>query len=194
MECAVVAVSPDTDNVHRTWQKAEKELADVRFSMAADPTGKVSRLFGVYDERAGLAPRGTFIINPDGALLNAEVNFSKLGRNIDELMRRFEANIYVSKKTSEGIPGARGQPPGDGEQPRPRAPAGTRGSGGDVGGLDALDAGPRDVLPGLAQRAAGVDAPGGVLDHIGSEARPCARPAPTRRRRNPWPAPRKTPA
>jgi peroxiredoxin (alkyl hydroperoxide reductase subunit C) len=72
--------------------------------MAADPTGKAARMFGVYDEAAGLALRGTFIINPDGKLVNAEVNFYNLGRNIDELMRKFKANLDMSKKPSEVCP------------------------------------------------------------------------------------------
>src|SRR5262249_8175708 len=48
--------------------------------------------------------RGTFIINPEGKLLNMEMNFYNLGRNIDEMMRKFKANIYMSKKTNEVCP------------------------------------------------------------------------------------------
>ena len=42
--------------------------------MASDTTGNLARTFGVYDEANGLALRGTFIISPDGVLLNAEIN------------------------------------------------------------------------------------------------------------------------
>ena len=72
--------------------------------MAADPNGKVSKLFGVYDENTGLALRGTFIINPEGTLLNAEVNFYNLGRNVDELLRKLKANIYLAAHEDEGCP------------------------------------------------------------------------------------------
>jgi NADH-dependent peroxiredoxin subunit C len=72
--------------------------------MGSDTTGKLSRMFGVYDEATGLALRGTFLINPEGTLLNSEVNFYNMGRNIDELMRKFKANIYLGKKTSEACP------------------------------------------------------------------------------------------
>jgi NADH-dependent peroxiredoxin subunit C len=72
--------------------------------MAADPTGKVSRQFGVFDEATGLALRGTFIINREGVLTNSEVNFYNLGRNIDELMRKFKANVYMSRKKTEVCP------------------------------------------------------------------------------------------
>ena len=67
------------------WQRSEKSLEKVKFQMAADPTGNVSRAYGVYDGSTGLALRGAFIISPDGTVLNSEVNFYNVGRNIDEL-------------------------------------------------------------------------------------------------------------
>ena len=99
-----MTVSTDTQFVHLAWKKSEKELAAVTYSMAADPTGKVSKAFGVYDEATGLALRGTFVINPEGVLLNSEVNFYNMGRNIDELMRKFKANVYMGRKTNEVCP------------------------------------------------------------------------------------------
>jgi peroxiredoxin (alkyl hydroperoxide reductase subunit C) len=72
--------------------------------MGSDPTGRLSRLFGVYDANSGLALRGTMIVNPDGVLLNSEVNFYNLGRNIDELLRKVKANMYLAKKPAEGCP------------------------------------------------------------------------------------------
>jgi len=79
-------------------------LAAVEFPMGADPTGNVSKLFGVYDETSGLALRGAFIISPGGTLMNSEVNFYNMGRNIDELLRKLKANIYLARKPDEGCP------------------------------------------------------------------------------------------
>ena len=104
MGAEIITVSTDTKFVHLAWQKSEKELEKVRYPMGADPTAKLSRMFGVYDENTGLALRGTFVISPDGSLLNSEVNFYNMGRNIDELMRKFKANMYLSKKTNEACP------------------------------------------------------------------------------------------
>ena len=53
---------------------------------------------------SGLALRGTFIIAPDGTLFNSEVNFYNMGRNIDELMRKFKANIYLAQEGRRGLP------------------------------------------------------------------------------------------
>jgi NADH-dependent peroxiredoxin subunit C len=72
--------------------------------MGADVRGELARTFGVLDEKSGLALRGTFVINPDGKLLNAECNFYNMGRNIDELLRTVKANIYLARKADEGCP------------------------------------------------------------------------------------------
>ena len=104
MGCDLVTVSTDTKFTHLAWRTHEKELAAVKYPMGSDPTGTLSRMFGVYDEGSGLALRGSFIINPEGILLGSEVNFYNLGRNIDELMRKFKANIYLSRKTSKACP------------------------------------------------------------------------------------------
>ena len=104
MGAEVITVSTDTQYVHLAWQENEKELAAVTYPMGADPTGALSRQYGVYDEGTGLALRGTFIISPEGKLLNSEVNFYNMGRNIDELMRKFKANMYLGKKQTEACP------------------------------------------------------------------------------------------
>jgi len=104
MGAALITVSTDTQFVHLAWKRHEKSLQNVQFLMGADPSGKVSRLFGVYVEDAGLALRGTFLINPEGRLLNSEVSFFNMGRNIDELMRKFKANLYLAKKPAEACP------------------------------------------------------------------------------------------
>ena len=104
MGAEVITVSTDTQFVHLAWQTSEKELREVKYPMGADPTGKLSRQFGVYDENTGLALRGTFIISPDGTLFNSEVNFYNMGRNIDELMRKFKANMYLARKATEACP------------------------------------------------------------------------------------------
>ena len=104
MGCDIITISTDTEYVHLAWQKSEKELAQVRYPMASDHTGRVARMFGVYDENTGLALRGAFIVNPEGIVMNSEINYYNLGSNIDELMRKFKANLYMAKKASEVCP------------------------------------------------------------------------------------------
>lgn len=100
----VISVSTDTKFTHLGWQREETLLKNVEFPMGADPTGKISRIFGVYDEDSGLALRGTFIINPDGKLIGSEINFYNVGRNADELLRKMKANVYLAKHPDEACP------------------------------------------------------------------------------------------
>lgn len=100
----MVTVSTDTKFVHLAWQKEEKLLEKVKYPMGADPTGKLSQFFGVYDEETGLALRGTFIISPGGKLLGSEVNFYNVGRNSEELLRKIQANGYLAEYGEEACP------------------------------------------------------------------------------------------
>ncbi len=100
----VLTISCDTKFVHLAWHRDEKMLEKAKYPMGADRTGAIARLFGVYDETSGNALRGSFIINPDGMLLNAEVNFYNLGRNIEELLRKFKANIHLAENPAEVCP------------------------------------------------------------------------------------------
>lgn len=104
MGAEVITVSRDTKFVHLAWQREEKMLKDVKCPMGSDVTGKLAKMFGVYDEATGLSLRGTFIISPEGKLLNAEVNYFNMGRNVDELMRKFKANLHLEKHSAEGCP------------------------------------------------------------------------------------------
>lgn len=107
--CEVVSVSTDTKFSHFGWHQQEKLLAGIRYSMGADPKGEVAKLFGVHDERSGLAFRGTFVISPDGVLVGSEVNFFNVGRNMDELVRKVKAFQYVRENPAEVCP-ARWEP------------------------------------------------------------------------------------
>ena len=99
-----ISVSTDTKFVHMAWQRDERLLVGVQYPMGADPTGNVSRLFGVYDPASGLDYRGTFIISPEGKLVSSEVNFLNVGRNCDELLRKLEANAYLATHGDEACP------------------------------------------------------------------------------------------
>ena len=100
----MITVSTDTEYVHLAWHRHEIGLRMVKYPMGSDANGSVSRLFGVYDEETGQALRGTFIINPEGKLLSQEINFYNVGRNIDELMRKFKAFLHVSKHPVKACP------------------------------------------------------------------------------------------
>lgn len=97
-------MSCDTKFVHLAWRTIEGELENVRYTMGSDPTGRLARRFGVYLEDEGVALRGAFLISPKSVLMNAEVNLLNMGRNIEELMRKFKANLYLARKSGEALP------------------------------------------------------------------------------------------
>lgn len=100
----VLSVSTDTQFSHLAWRNSERLLENVRYPMAADPTGALSKMFGVYDPATGLALRGTFIIDPGSKLVASEVNFYNMGRNADELYRKVEGFTYLREHPSEACP------------------------------------------------------------------------------------------
>ena len=72
--------------------------------MLADPTGHLSKAFGVYIEEEGLAYRGTFLVNPEGKIKLAEVNDNGIGRNADELLRKVQAAQFIANHPNEVCP------------------------------------------------------------------------------------------
>ena len=68
----VLGVSVDTPFSLKAW--AEKE--GYQFPLLSDfwPHGDVARAYGVFNEQAGLAVRGTFLIDTAGVVRFAEVN------------------------------------------------------------------------------------------------------------------------
>ena len=104
MGAKIISISTDTKFSHLAWHREEKLLKSVKYTMAADATGDVSRLFDVYDEATGLALRGTFIISPEGKLVSGTVNFYNVGRNMEELTRVMEANVHCAANPAEACP------------------------------------------------------------------------------------------
>jgi hypothetical protein len=63
------------------------------------------RLYGVYDEAAGVGIRGRFIIDPDGVIQAKEVLTPPVGRNVAELIRQVQAFQLVREtKGAEATP------------------------------------------------------------------------------------------
>jgi peroxiredoxin (alkyl hydroperoxide reductase subunit C) len=67
----VLTVSVDSVYSHKVW--AEQE--GFTFPLLADfwPHGAVARSYGVFNETAGIANRGTFVIDPEGVVRFAEM-------------------------------------------------------------------------------------------------------------------------
>ncbi len=103
-----MSISIDSMFVHKMWN--DKELAKmvqggIPFPMLSDAGGKVGKVFGVYDEDAGVENRGRFIIDPDGVVQGYEVLTPPVGRNVTETIRQIKAFQLVRKtKGAEATP------------------------------------------------------------------------------------------
>lgn len=104
MGVEVYSISTDTHFVHKAWHDASETIKKIKYPMLADPTGQLSRAFGVHIEEAGLAYRGTFLINPEGQIKLAEVQDNSIGRNADELLRKVQAAQFTAKNPGEVCP------------------------------------------------------------------------------------------
>ncbi len=59
--------------------------------MGTDGAGNVGKIYGVYNEDAGVENRGRFLIDPDGVIQAIEILTPPVGRNIDEAIRQIKA-------------------------------------------------------------------------------------------------------
>lgn len=100
----VISVSTDTAFVHKAWHDTSEAIGKVKYLMGADPTGALSKLFGVYIDQEGLALRGTFIIDPNGILKTSEVHDLGIGRSGAEALRKLKAARFVHEHGDQVCP------------------------------------------------------------------------------------------
>jgi peroxiredoxin (alkyl hydroperoxide reductase subunit C) len=100
----VYSVSTDTHFAHKAWHDTSAAVGKIKYVMVGDPTGAICRNFDVMIEDAGLADRGTFVIDPDGKIQIVEVNAGGIGRDASELLRKVKAAQYVASHPGEVCP------------------------------------------------------------------------------------------
>ncbi len=100
----IYAVSTDTHFTHKAWHDHSDTIKKIQYPMVGDPTGTLTRNFGVMIEEAGLAERGTFVIDPDGKIQIIEINAGGIGRDASELLRKVKAAQYVASHPGEVCP------------------------------------------------------------------------------------------
>ena len=81
----VLGCSVDSVHSHKRWLK--DDLGDLGYPLLADLTKRISRDYGVLLEDAGIATRGTFIIDPDGKVMYMGIHNTTVGRDAKEILR-----------------------------------------------------------------------------------------------------------
>ena len=100
----IYAVSTDTHFTHKAWHDTSDTIGKINYPMIGDPTGQITRNFGVMIEEDGLAERGTFVIDPEGKIQIIEVNAGGIGRDASELLRKVKAAQDVATHPGEVCP------------------------------------------------------------------------------------------
>lgn len=100
----IYAVSTDTHFTHKAWHDTSETIRKIQYVMVGDPTGTITRNFDVMIEEAGLADRGTFVVDPQGRIQIVEVTAGGIGRDAGELLRKVKAAQYVASHPGEVCP------------------------------------------------------------------------------------------
>ena len=100
----IYSVSTDTHFTHKAWHDTSESVKKIQYVMVGDPTGTISRNFGVLIEEDGLAERGTFVVDPQGRIQIIEIHAGNIGRDASELLRKVKAAQYVASHPGEVCP------------------------------------------------------------------------------------------
>jgi len=100
----IYGVSTDTHFSHKAWADTSPAIKKVQYPLIGDPTGRMTRNFDVMIEEAGLAVRGTFVINPEGQIKLCEIHDNGIGRDAGELLRKVKAAQYTYSHPGEVCP------------------------------------------------------------------------------------------
>lgn len=102
----IYAVSTDTHFSHKAWHETSDTIGKIQYTMIGDPTGLITRNFEVMRENAGLADRGTFLVDPEGVIQAMEITAEGIGRDAEDLLRKVKAAQYVAANPGEVCPAA----------------------------------------------------------------------------------------
>ena len=100
----IYGISTDTHYTHKAWHDMSETIGKVRYPLIGDPSHRLSRDFGVLIEDAGMALRGTFVIDPSGRIKVIEQSDDSIGRDAKELLRKVQAAQYVAAHPGQVCP------------------------------------------------------------------------------------------
>ncbi|MDP1519575.1 peroxiredoxin [Porticoccus litoralis] len=90
----VIGVSIDSVFTHNAWRNTsinDGGIGQVKYPLVADVKHEICQAYDVEFDAAGVAFRGSFLIDEDGVVRHQVVNDLPLGRNIDEMLRMVDA-------------------------------------------------------------------------------------------------------
>ena len=100
----VYIVTTDTHFSHKVWHETSPAVGKAQFPLVGDPTHQLTNAFDVHIAEAGLALRGTFIINPEGVIKTLEIHDNAIARDVSETLRKLKAAQFVANHPGEVCP------------------------------------------------------------------------------------------
>lgn len=96
----VVGCSIDSQFTHIAWRNTSTDqggIGPVKYPLVADVKHDICKAYDVELDPAGVALRGSFLIDQNGVVRHQVVNDLPLGRNIDEMLRMVDALQFHEK-------------------------------------------------------------------------------------------------
>eukprot|EP01132_Coremiostelium_polycephalum_P004050 gene4050-5069_t len=96
----VIGCSVDSQFTHLAWvntPRKEGGLGGINYPLVSDLTHQISKDYGVYIEEDGHTIRGSFIIDPQGVVVQITMNDNPVGRSVDEALRLIKGFQFVEK-------------------------------------------------------------------------------------------------
>lgn len=96
----VIGVSIDSQFTHAAWRNTDTKnggIGAVGFPLVADVKHEICQAYGVEHPQAGVALRGSFLIDKDGIIQHMTINNLPLGRNVDEMLRVVDALQFTEE-------------------------------------------------------------------------------------------------
>lgn len=99
-EVQVIGCSVDSQFTHVAWRNTPVEdggIGEVTYPLVADVKHEICKAYDVEFDEAGVAFRGSFLIDETGIVRHQVVNDLPLGRNVDEMLRMVDALQFTEK-------------------------------------------------------------------------------------------------
>ncbi|MDO3379226.1 peroxiredoxin [Geoalkalibacter halelectricus] len=96
----VIGCSVDSQFTHVAWRNTPVEeggIGAVTYPLVADVKHEICKAYDVEFDEAGVAFRGSFLIDKNGIVRHQVVNDLPLGRNVDEMLRMIDALQFTEK-------------------------------------------------------------------------------------------------
>lgn len=93
----VIGVSIDSQFSHNAWRNTainDGGIGQVGYTLVADVKHEIAQAYDVEHPEAGVAFRGSFLIDEEGTVRHQVVNDLPLGRNVDEMLRMIDALAF----------------------------------------------------------------------------------------------------